>query len=306
MGLFGLNGVNVGLAVMMSIFGRKPFFYLLRGDRLATTRRVRKRGLEGGAKVARVWGYERVLRMQVARGVLVFTQGSELADRYNKREGTNVHALNAAIDEGIVLSDAQLRVSIKKRICGRLIYVGRLSPEKGLITLLEGFRLARLARQNLELHIVGSGPLRDELARKIEELGLSECTVLHGFVPMGPSLLRLYDMCDLVVITSYTEGLPRALVEAMGRGLGVVATRVGSIPDVVKEGEIGRLVEPDDPSGFAEAVHDVIGKLEADYERIAFAAKKEALRFVFQNKGLEMKRIVDRYLTGPRFVHQRR
>jgi glycosyltransferase involved in cell wall biosynthesis len=138
-----------------------------------------------------------------------------------------------------------------------MVTVARLSYEKGLPTLIDA--IGRLAGRHSKLvaAIVGDGPMRAELAARIQASGLDGRVRLVGFRLDVPALLAA---ADLFCLPSYMEGLPNVLLEASAACLPVVATRVGGNPEVVVDGETGLLVPP----GRADAMAEAIGRLLDD------------------------------------------
>lgn len=131
-----------------------------------------------------------------------------------------------------------------------LLAVGHLTPVKDHATLLEA--CARLEPQRRPFLIVaGDGPLRAELERKRDDLGLASDVVFPGYRRDVDGLLRA---CDLLAMSSISEGLSIALVEAIARGVPVVATKVGGNGDVIEDGVNGLLVAASDPSAMAAAI----------------------------------------------------
>jgi glycosyltransferase involved in cell wall biosynthesis len=118
------------------------------------------------------------------------------------------------------------------------LYVGRLSPEKGIAELVEGTR-------GVPLVVAGDGPLRTLVPDAL------------GFVPHG-ELAGLYERAAVVVFPSRQEGLPLSLLEAMAHGCPVVATRVGGIPQLVDDGDTGLLVPPGEPAALRSAIETVL------------------------------------------------
>lgn len=134
---------------------------------------------------------------------------------------------------------------------GSVVMVGRLSPEKDVATLLRAFAIACRLEPSLRLEIAGDGQCRPELERLAEELGLRSCVRFLGEVSDIPGLLS---RCRLFVLPSLTEGVSLTLLEAMARGLPIVATKVGGNPEVVIDGETGILIPPEAPNLLAEAI----------------------------------------------------
>ena len=132
----------------------------------------------------------------------------------------------------------------------RLVTAGSLAQEyKGHDVLLAA--LARLCGggRAFELTIVGDGRVRPALERRVRTLGLTGRVRFAGRVPAGAAVRALLDAGDVFVLPSRTEGLPRALIEAMARGLPAVATAVGGVPELLPP---ERLAAPGDTCALAD------------------------------------------------------
>ena len=138
----------------------------------------------------------------------------------------------------------------------KLLTVGRLTPEKGLIYLLQSLKEIknRENKHKFVLSIVGSGKLERELKKATFDWGLSDSVIFHGYISSKDELLALYDDSDIFLLPSLTEGIPKTLYEAMARGVPVIATAVGGIPEIIKDGENGLLVPPANPEALSEAL----------------------------------------------------
>lgn len=129
--------------------------------------------------------------------------------------------------------------------------VARLAPEKDHATLLRAFREVAARNSLARLVLVGDGPLRRELERQADVLGIwPRVTFLGDRADVADLLPRI----DLFWLPSRREGLSLVLLEAMACGLPVVATRVGGNSEVVLPGWTGWLVPPGDPRALAEAL----------------------------------------------------
>ncbi|MCS6862491.1 MAG: glycosyltransferase family 4 protein [Abditibacteriales bacterium] len=150
-----------------------------------------------------------------------------------------------------------------------LLYVGRLSPEKGAQVLIDALpqMLQRLPR--LRLRLIGGGSQQPSLRDTVNQNGLKEHVEFVGAVPHH-ELPRHYAEADALVIPSLSEGLPKVLPEALACGLPIIGTQVGGIPEVVQNGYNGLLVPPGDPDALADAVvtlfsqHDLHHTLRAN------------------------------------------
>jgi glycosyltransferase involved in cell wall biosynthesis len=117
---------------------------------------------------------------------------------------------------------------------------GRLSPEKGFSILIDAARTVSKTCSSIGFILFGEGPLRSDLERQIEAAGLKDSFVLTGF---RHDLDRFMPFLDVLVVPSFTEGLPNVILEAFAARVPVVATAVGGIPEIV-ENEVNGLLTP--------------------------------------------------------------
>jgi glycosyltransferase involved in cell wall biosynthesis len=134
---------------------------------------------------------------------------------------------------------------------GPAVMVGRLSPEKDVETLIRAADLAVRMDPSFHLEVAGNGVCLPGLRQLTAELGLSETARFLGEVQDIPSLLS---RASLFVLPSLTEGISLTLLEAMARGLPVVATQVGGNPEVIDDGLTGMLVPVQAPAALARAL----------------------------------------------------
>ena len=132
-----------------------------------------------------------------------------------------------------------------------IVNVGALVGHKGQKFLVDAMAHVRRQVPDAQLVIFGEGDLREPLTRQIRELGLDKHVVLAGF---REDVLALTRSADLFVMSSVTEGLGSAVLDAMALGLPVVGTRAGGIPEAVEEGVTGLLVPPGRSEALAEAI----------------------------------------------------
>lgn len=149
-----------------------------------------------------------------------------------------------------------------------LVYFGRIAREKGLYEVLQGVRLAHELGVDARLVVAGGGPEEGRLKRYAHALGISSRVTFTGPV-FGGDKVRLLEGAHVMVLPSYSEGLPYALLEAMAAGVPVIATPVGAIPDVVSDGIHGFLVPPRDGKAIAEA----LAVLAGDRERLSWMSR---------------------------------
>ncbi len=134
----------------------------------------------------------------------------------------------------------------------RVVLVGSLAQlYKGPDVLLSALALCRAKGVSIEATIVGDGHYRAQLERQAQSLGLQTSCRFVGQVASGSGVRAHLDASDIFVLPSRTEGLPRALVEAMARGLPCLASAVGGIPELLPP---SCLLPPGDAEALAEAL----------------------------------------------------
>lgn len=168
---------------------------------------------------------------------------------------------------GLVLNRLPNRTSAAVRKKIRLISVGRLSPEKGQTGLLQAFASVASERDDVELVLVGDGPDSLELRSTAERLGLDRKVTFAGRLGEQDTLGEIA-RSDILVLSSFMEGLPVVLMEAMGVGTTVIASRVAGIPELVQDGETGVLFTPTDWDELAGCIRSVAQNTELR-ERLA-------------------------------------
>ena len=140
-----------------------------------------------------------------------------------------------------------------------LLFVGRLSYEKGVDILLRAFAHSFTGRDDTRMLILGDGPDRAAYEQLARDLRVDDSVEFLGF---QRDVLSFYRCADLYVLPSRSEGLPMSLLEAMSAGLPLVATRVGGVPDVVTDGISGCLVPSDDHRALGAALSNILDKPE--------------------------------------------
>ncbi len=137
-------------------------------------------------------------------------------------------------------------------------YVGKLVPRKGVMDLAEALgELSRGPNPPPTLVAAGIGELREDFERRVAELGIADRVHLLGKVP-HERVATVMCAGDVFVLPSLSEGLPTVVCEAMACARPVVATAVDGTPEIVRDGETGRLVPPRDPAALAAALGEVL------------------------------------------------
>jgi glycosyltransferase involved in cell wall biosynthesis len=135
-----------------------------------------------------------------------------------------------------------------------VVWVGRITPMKDLVTLIRAAAIVHAARPDVRFALFGATPEGDEpyyeeCARLVRELGLDEVIEFRGYVPSAEDA---FNEGDIVVMSSISEGFPYSMVEAMLCERPIVATAVGGVPEAIED--CGIPVEPRNPKALAEGV----------------------------------------------------
>lgn len=147
--------------------------------------------------------------------------------------------------------NARLRRELKLPKGPILLSVANFKPQKDPLTLIEAFAKALEKRGDLSLALAGDGPLQAAAKARAEALQITNKLRFLGWRRDIPELIG---GADLVCLASRFEGLPRVAVQALAAGRVFVGTRVDGSAEVVKNGQNGFLVEPEDPSALAKAL----------------------------------------------------
>lgn len=168
-------------------------------------------------------------------------------------------------------------------------YIGRLSEEKGVREFLESLPAIINHRKDLHILIGGDGPLKEAIGVFLKEKKLTDHVKIAGWISHD-HLPDYLNKLHLLVIPSFTEGLPNIMLEAMACGTPVAATSVGAIPDCIKDGETGFIMKNNSPECISATI---IRALEdPNREKIATNAKKMVEKeFSFENTVRQWRKI---------------
>jgi glycosyltransferase involved in cell wall biosynthesis len=185
--------------------------------------------------------------------------------------------------------DCQVPLELTRRGRNFICAIGRLSEQKGFDSLLSAF--AKIYNKEIELVILGEGPLRGSLEAQIKKLGIQERVHLPGFIN---NPLDVLNQASLFVLSSRWEGFGNVIVEALASGVPVVSTDCPGAPrELLCNGALGHLVQVDDPGALAtaitEALHSPRGTPEARRLRASnFAAPLIARQYLEKAFGLQI------------------
>ncbi len=178
-----------------------------------------------------------------------------------------------------------------------ILCVARLAPVKGHAILFQAIAELSLRGHAVNVTLAGDGPLREELHRLAEVLGIQGHVRFLGNV--GQDVIHThYASADIFVLPSFAEGVPVVLMEAMAARCPVIATRIAGIPELIEHGVTGLLVNPGRPDFLADAVERILVNPRAA-ERMALAANEKVRRdFNMNTVAPQLAAIFKRTLDG--------
>jgi glycosyltransferase involved in cell wall biosynthesis len=254
-----------------------------------------------GGVVTRVYS---LIRDSLSKFVsLLATINFFLADRIVVYSPALIQELNVKCGNKIVVAHEHFidstKFVVKKKINERanvVGYIGRFTEEKGILNFVKSIPLVLKRRKDFRFMLCGDGKLSDEIRNIIQCEGLEAYVKLTGWVSHEDVPNFLNDL-KLLILPSYSEGLPNIMLEAMACETPVLATPVGAIPDMIRDGETGFLLKSNDPKYIAEKIVELLNKPEL-LEKVSKNAYKWVRENFSEEKTLESwRRILHEFET---------
>lgn len=166
----------------------------------------------------------------------------------------------------------------------RLVFAGRFVPQKNPITIVK--ILSQLKDLNWTCSMLGDGPMLADIKQEIAKHGMSERFNLPGWVTPD-EVLHQFSKSDILFMPSYSEGLPVVGVQALAKGLAIVASRIGGFVDLVDHAMNGYLINVQDEIAFSQAMRELISKPE-----ILLRFRKASVE---KSHDFDIQKVVDQY-----------
>ena len=216
-----------------------------------------------------------VLSEKIARARFVIAVSSfgraQLWRWINHEEWKKVNIIRCGLD-AMYLTGAIL----PNRASTRLVCVGRLSEQKGQLLLVEAAKVLKAKNISFEIVLAGDGPMRTELERTINAAGLQNSVWITGWIS-NQQVRREIENARALVLPSFAEGLPVAIMEAMALERPVLSTLVAGIPELVVHDENGWLVPAGDVTALANTLIDVLKQSQATLAMMGANARQKVL-----------------------------
>ena len=212
-----------------------------------------------------------------------YVEGRHLPRVYPLRPGTPQDSISSIrLKKVDVLPSRQF---YERPVPLRVIHVGTLTRRKRGDDLIRACHVAVERGLEVQLQFVGDGPQRPQLEALRDKLRMGKRVVFHGHIADRELLNHLLDDSDLFVMTSASEGLPRAMIEAMARGLPVAGSRIPGIDELVRDSELF-------PLGDVYALGNLLWQLGSDPERLtAMSSHSTSIALQYTDEFLSPKRI---------------
>ncbi|MBU4376293.1 MAG: glycosyltransferase family 4 protein [Candidatus Omnitrophica bacterium] len=202
----------------------------------------------------------------------------------------------SVIGTGISINDIRRKANVKNlrsefKISDDEFIIGtvaRLSWEKGIVHLVDSMPYILRERENVKCFIVGGGPLEDELKEKISSLSLNRNIILTGKMINPYYLLSGF---DVFILPSLREGRSVSIMEAMGLGIPVIATKVGGNVELVEQGVDGILIESANADSIVKAVLSLINNKDLRRKMSSNASKKAEREFSIKDKIVQIEEV---------------
>lgn len=218
------------------------------------------------------WWFTQQLKRQCKKACAVaYVTDHELRNRY---PGTH-HAFSTVyssieLNDGAFASAPRHFSRVPQPL--RIVSVGSMERlYKGFDTLIEAVAIAKQNGVSISLRIIGEGRCRRELEKLVQQRGLEREVTFTGRISAGQAIRNELDDSDLFVLASKTEGLPRAMIEAMARALPCVGTAVGGMPELLPASELV-------PRGDSAALAQKIIELSSAPERLNQASERNLIK----------------------------
>jgi glycosyltransferase involved in cell wall biosynthesis len=204
---------------------------------------------------------------------------SALQVRYPARAGAYVCGISDVVlgeniaDAKMIRKRKQRAKEITERLGGpaHLGFIGSMATNyKGVDILLKAVALSQQEGLDVKTHLLGDGRLRPQFEAMARELGISQHVQFYGQIPAGSAVFEFLDSVDIFVMPSRTEGLPKAMMEAMARGCPCIGSAVGGIPELLAP---EALIAPSDEKQLAAAIRRFVSNRDLSSRMIEHNVK---------------------------------
>jgi glycosyltransferase involved in cell wall biosynthesis len=281
----GLSFSGTIFALIRTLIAKKKHSFVLRGNRFQTVRQSSRDMASKYFALTRLYFYNQVMvRLLEGERAEVWFQGEETYRAYHNRVSKGARQklllLNAVLRR---LPEVTKRLGQMKKY--DLVFLGRIHKEKGVFDLIQAISILGDEGYTVDAVFIGEGNDKAEAKRFAQGLALADQVRFLGYVGSPQQVAELISAARLFVLPSYTEGLPRAMVESMWLGVPVLVTPVGGVKYVIRDGINGFLVEPRSPRRLADKIKEILILVESNQaEDLIANARRDAVNYSFEHR----------------------
>lgn len=261
-----VRGVTPRQLLVINSSPLKNKFFLFVGC-VIDAQNVKKNGLQAIIKLAKI-KYRNYELKKISKQSLFAANSPVTVNELNEK--LNIPAV--FIPTNTISIKYFKKVQRKKSTCFRILFVGRVTQDKGIEELIDAFQKIKQihTKKNFILDVVGpySSHYIEEMRNKHPQN--FEKITFHGFIPFGNELLDFYDKSDVYVLPSYHEGFPHTIWEAAARQLPIICTSVGGIPGLI-DNSLVTFIEKKNVDSIINALDNVLAagkEIDNKVERI--------------------------------------
>ena len=233
-----------------------------------------------------------LLKFCISTSHLTFVVGRGLYERYPNRKVVEIFA--SWVKRKDIISMTRFKnklknISDKKEI--RLILASSLTPKKGVIYAIKAIKILQQRSIPVVLDVYGNGPMKNELEKSVQTLGLSGCVFFRGTVPYGEPFYRILREKDIILVPNLSEEQPRILFDALANGLVIVASRTRSINAVISD--CRRLLVPLGNSNEIAFAVETLYKNRKNWEQIIIRGLKYAQNHTIESMHQRIAQVIN-------------
>ncbi|MEG4014867.1 MULTISPECIES: glycosyltransferase [unclassified Microcoleus] len=217
----------------------------------------------------------------------IFTQAEYQQSLLTNRDKLS-HIINASwIDEENIISEAdatqiwQEKISTSSPKQLKILFAGRLRPDKGVLVLLEAMKILDEENISIKLDILGEGKLLSNCQAASKALHNSAQIEILGTLPYGPKLFERFQQYHAVVVPSISDEQPRIVYDAYSQAVPILGSNTGGLRDCIENEKTGMLIAPNDPLALANLLKQSAENLNK-LQNMGMAARKKACTLTHQ------------------------
>lgn len=300
-GCYLLRGGNIGTFCWPYLrLRRRPYAVEVVGDAGESVLTVRNVQILGLNRLIAYVGHK-ISKIKTNKAFCASYMSNYLQNLYPSADRSKEWVFSGAnIDEQVLTAPRTVKEFQVKPF--DIISIGRLEPEKGHLILIQALERLSLQGYDLRAIIIGPGKETDNLRNSVEKMGLSGRVSICGAIPWGQELFAKLDESKLFVLPSFTEGMPRALIEAMARGLPGIGSDVEGIKELLSA---EYRVPPRNSEALAAKIAEIINDTERleTMSRTNFAKAMEYRAEIMNQRKMEFWHYIRNFSSEKDFSH---